>query len=63
MSYASTSALAMLFASTKFVAKYTNADLQKATWLTLNLFVKGQQHAQNQATFLALELQEWLFKA
>ena len=37
--------LAPLFAFAKLVTKYTNADVQKATKLTLESFVQGQQYA------------------
>ena len=42
-----TSVPAPLFAPTKLVVKYTNADLQKGTKLALKLFVQGQQQAQS----------------
>ena len=39
----STPALAPPFASAELVAKYINANLQKATKLALKLFIQGQQ--------------------
>ena len=50
-------------APAKLVAKYTNADLQRATKLALKLFIQGQQQAQSQMAPLALEPQEWPLKA
>ena len=41
MSYVPTLAPALLFALAKLVAKYTNADLQRATKLALKLFIQG----------------------
>ena len=50
-------------ALTKLVAKYTDANLQLATKLALELFVQGQQKGQSQIAPPALELQEKPFKA
>ena len=59
----STPALAPPLASAKLVAKYTNADLQRAIKLALKLFVQGQQQAQSQIAPPALETQERPLKA
>ena len=49
---------AQSLAPTKFVAKYTNANLQRAIKLALKLFVQGQQQAQSQMAPPALEPQK-----
>ena len=43
--------------------RYTNEDLQKATKLALELFVKGQKYGQLQANFAIYEqpLKAWFF--
>ena len=63
MSRVSTLAPAPSPALTKLVAKYTDADLQKATKLALELSVQGQQQAQSQMAPPPLEPQERLLKA
>ena len=47
----------------KLVAKYTDADLQRATKLAPESFVQGQQQAQSQMAPLALKPQERPLKA
>ena len=47
MSRVPTPAPALLLATAKLVAKYTNADLEQATKLALKSFVQGQQLAQS----------------
>ena len=50
-------------APTELVAKYTDADLQRATKLALESFVQGQQQAQSQMAPPALEPRERPLKA
>ena len=50
-------------APAKLVDKYTNANLQRATKLALELFVQGQQEVQSQMALPVLEPQEWPLKA
>ena len=50
-------------APAELVAKYTDADLQRATKLALKLFVQGQKWAQSQMAPPALEPRERTFKA
>ena len=58
VSYIPTFAPAPPLAPAELVAKYTNADLQRATKLVLKLFGEGQQQAQIQMAPPALEPQE-----
>ena len=62
-SHVPTPAPAPLFAPGKLLAKYSDAVLQKATKLALELFVQGQQQAQSQMATPALEPREWPLKA
>ena len=43
-------------APTEAVAKYIDKDVQKTTQLALNLFIQGQEQAQNQVAIPALKL-------